>query len=702
MLAVFSWVLATAFFSLPLFDSLEWKLQDLWAERAYGSNPKDRPISPDVVVIKVDEGLFENMGLAWPLDKNVYGDLLDYLDTLGAQAVVFDVLFTENLNACGNSDELFRAMLEYTPNSVLTFGALIDPALPAPASPLLPDRYHFGPAAGNLTPMFGAIIPYSQLLASAPHLAANSLKSMEDGIDRRVPLFVRDGNFLISGMGLEGALLARNVSTAERSWDPSKQVFHWKNHSIPTDKEGNIYPSFADSIPEYEFSEVRRSQAAFYRGEPAAIGKRALAGKVIYVGTGAPSLGDLGSTPLSGLSRFGRSPNVLMHARACNAILTGHIMRPWSRSEVLTLSAIFLLISWLVAGFISTRLGLVLQLIGMTLIVLASRTAYSWHVLFPVLEILTAQVLFWAAALWVAYQERDRDHRYLQRTFSTYLSPELINDMARQREYPQLGGVEVQGSALFSDIAGFSGFSESLTPPQLVALLNEYFERMTDVLLEHGATVDKFIGDAIVAFWGAPRATPDHAQQAVRAALAMQQALEELRQGWMRRSDIPESARNMRTRIGVNSGRFVVGNMGCSRRMHYTMMGDAVNLAARLETISGQYGVEILMGEDCKLQISAEFHYRKIDCIRVKGRKNAVDVFEVLRVTNPSLDKAYTEAWLAYVNADFEDAERLFLMASQFELRPEINPSLVLSKRCVALHQTSPKDWQGVWSWEHK
>jgi adenylate cyclase len=710
VLGLACWVAAVALFSVPGISSLEWKLLDVWAVQAYGERDIGRNLSAQVAVIEVDEGLFENQHLEWPLDKNIYGDLLDYLDTMGAQAAVFDLLFTDNLSDCGKGDELFRAMLGYFPNTVITFGGLVDPSLSQARPSLIPARYHFGAPVGNLDPMFGAILPYPELLEVSPRLAANNLKAMEDGIDRNVPLFQRDGENLVPGMGLMGALLLNLDSAGQYpnwNWIAERNCIQTNSKCLAVDSKGNIYPRFRDSIPEYNLSDLRSAQAAFFRGEVPAIGRLQLQGRVVFIGASAPSLGDLGSTPISGFSRMGKTPNVLMHARAADALLQGKVMRPWARSELLWFSLILVCVGILIYSWVSVRRGLLANLVLILFVPVASFYGYGQGFYWPILEILLAQVLLLGCGLWMAFRERDMDHRYLEQTFSTYLSQDVIKDMARNREHPQLGGMDVLGSALFSDIEGFSSFSEILSPQQLVSLLNEYFEKMTDVLLDHGATVDKFIGDAIVAFWGAPRANADHARQAVLAAVAMQKALDALRRDWETRPGVPEGIRKMRMRIGVNSGRFVVGNMGCATRMHYTMMGDTVNLAARLESISGKYGAEILIGSETRKVLSPEdVSLRLLDRIRVKGRANPEAVFEVLGPSNISqnpLCDQYGASLEAYIQGDFEGAMKGFQIACSLEpLAGRANPSQVLGDRCAELLRHPPGNWDGVWTWDAK
>ena len=216
-------------------------------------------------------------------------------------------------------------------------------------------------------------------------------------------------------------------------------------------------------------------------------------------------------------------------------------------------------------------------------------------------------------------------------SFGTYVSPELIDQMYESGEEPSLGGEEGYNTAFFTDIQSFSAFSEKLTASELVALLNQYLTDMTDVLLENNGTLDKYIGDAIVAFYGAPIEIKDHEYWACKTAIIMQENLDVLRKEWQAEGDRwPEIVHNMQNRIGISSGQMVTGNMGSEARMNYTMMGDTVNLAARLESSAKQYGVYIQISDSTYETVKDQIVVRALDFVRVMGKTEPVKVFELI------------------------------------------------------------------------
>jgi adenylate cyclase len=290
------------------------------------------------------------------------------------------------------------------------------------------------------------------------------------------------------------------------------------------------------------------------------------------------------------------------------------------------------------------------------------------------------------------------------------VAPELIEEMVKNKHEPQLGGDSGVRTAYFTDIQSFSSFSEILTAQQLVSLLNEYLTSLTDILLDEGGTLDKFEGDAIVAFFGAPMPLEDHAFRAMTTALGMQANLADLRDKWRSEGDKwPQLVHEMRMRVGIHSGEFVTGNMGTSGRMNYTMMGDVVNTAARLEASAKQYGIYIqctiqsldLAGRDL-------FEWRDIDKVRVVGKAEAVETVEIMARKGGlpadllEMRDIYGEGMNLYrkqqwdrARKKFEESERL---EEIFPKRPT-TPSQVYQQRCDHFKANPPgSDWDGSWT----
>ncbi|MGF1450707.1 MAG: CHASE2 domain-containing protein, partial [Opitutales bacterium] len=320
-----------------------------------------------------------------------------------------------------------------------------------------------------------------------------------------------------------------------------------------------------------------------------------------------------------------------------------------------------------------SSLGLALAAAGASLAVAyTDHVFYAWLV--PVL-LQAPAALIWSTACNYYFETRQR--RHLKRVFATYLAPSEVERLAEADEPPRLGGHEKVITPFFSDVEGFSAFAELLPPRDLAELLNEYLGAMTRPLQDEGGTLDKYIGDAIVAIFGAPMEQPDHAARACRAAVRLQQAQARLRVGWEGKGDRwPERVHHMRTRIGLNSGPAIVGNMGSEIRFNYTMTGDAVNLAARCEAAAKQYGVYIMVtGEtrEAALAYDTGLCFRQLDRCAVVGRQEAVEIFELLGLLADETPQQrecrehFNAGLKAYLAGNWTEAQRHFEAAEPLE-----------------------------------
>ncbi len=306
-----------------------------------------------------------------------------------------------------------------------------------------------------------------------------------------------------------------------------------------------------------------------------------------------------------------------------------------------------------------------------------------------------------------------RDKQFYKSTFGAYISPELIEKMYQEKTVPELGGELGIRTAFFSDIQDFSRFSEQVSAAQLVELLNEYLSTMTDILLHEGGTLDKYEGDAIIAFFGAPSYQEDHAYRACITALKMQSALGELRLKWRSEgAKWPEEVHNMRMRIGINTGEIVTGNMGSGTRMNYTMMGDTVNIASRLESSAKQYGVFIQVGEQTQTAVRDKFEFRFIDDVRVKGKNLACKIYELLTEKGGADERllallaTYNQGLDHYYRQEWDQAKLKFKASEKLEtaiIGRTTNPSSIHIERCECLKLDPPdSDWDGVWELSEK
>jgi adenylate cyclase len=302
----------------------------------------------------------------------------------------------------------------------------------------------------------------------------------------------------------------------------------------------------------------------------------------------------------------------------------------------------------------------------------------------------------------VEYVTEGRQRRQLRAVFDKYMSAEVVDEVMRHPEQVKLGGDRKELTVFFSDVAGFTTISEQLSPEELVTLLNKYLSAMTKIIRVHRGNVNKYLGDGIMAIFGAPLGDPNHASLACYAALESQETLARLRQEW-KAEGYPEIV----ARIGINSGPLVVGNMGSEERLEYTVMGDSVNLASRLEGANKFYDTLILLGPRTYELAKADIEARPVDLLRVKGKKEPVQVYELL-ARKGRLDQArdqvvrtFLEGLEAYKGREFSTAKARFEEALQLD--PTDGPSKVYRERAISYLSTPPPlDWDGVYELKSK
>jgi len=314
----------------------------------------------------------------------------------------------------------------------------------------------------------------------------------------------------------------------------------------------------------------------------------------------------------------------------------------------------------------------------------------------PLYGVLTVAALG-AFLLLVRFWQEEQQKRTLRGIFSRYVAPEVVNSITRTTG-DLLAGEERELSVMFTDIRGFTSLSETLTPQEVVTLLNRYFTPMTALVRNHYGTLDKFIGDALMAYWNAPLDVPDHPVKAVETALAMQEALPALNERLLAELNL-----EVRIGVGVHTGRAFVGNMGTADFANYTVIGDNVNLASRLEGLCAQYGVGLVVSGETKDACGEAFAFQRLDTIRVKGRTQSVTIYLPLRREEAENRReeltAWENAWESYAAGDFKAADtRLAPLCEQF---PETKLYAVYADRVFHLLGNPPSFWNGIWQGKH-
>ena len=510
-----------------------------------------------------------------------------------------------------------------------------------------------------------------------------------EGADHVNPSLVLSGIIDILGIKKDGGFDYDFENNVLNLIDTTETIVR----SIPIDDRGRMFVNFYGGFQTFTYIPY------MYAMDPEMLDPTYWENKVGIVGASLAGLSDFRNTPVA--EAF---VGVEIHANAMYSILQNEFIKIISQADKFKT---ILILSVLMGIFISfpkkPLYALPIPIIGIVSWIIFTRIQFGGSlIMWDVTRTILSMIGTFVGIFMYNYFGAEKDKRFLKNTFSTYISPELIDQMYDAKEQPSLGGEEGYHTAFFTDIQSFSAFSEKLTASDLVELLNDYLTEMTDILLSNKGTLDKYIGDAIVAFYGAPAPVDDHEYWSCLTAVKMQERLAELREKWQEEGDRwPEIVHNMQNRIGINTGKLVTGNMGSTMRMNYTMMGDTVNLAARLEASAKQYGIYIQVAEETYAACKDKFIWRDLDYVIVMGKTEPAQVFELISEEQnmpPGYDKllpAYNEALKLYRNQDWVKAIDAFKASDELEdMFPgrKTNPSKIYIPRCEHYRDNPPGD----------
>lgn len=677
-----------------------------------------------VRVVDIDEEAIRRLG-QWPWPRTDIAALTDRLAEAGAAAIAYDIVLSEPDRT---SPPRLARRLALDPQARATLARLPDNdvllAQSFARAPVVtgffltrdPARRTVQPKAGfaisgteptGLASFSDAIPPLPQIERAARGNGFVSISTDSDAIVRRAPLIARNGRAIVPSLSLDALRVAQGagsviVKTSDGSGElgGGGDVVSLKvgQFEVPTTRSGDLWMRYTAPVP-------GRTIPA-WKILTGALGPRQLRseveGRIIFVGAGAIGLRDLVSTPLQD-----RELGVMVHAQAAEQMILGHfLVRPdWAPGLEI---ALLLLLGIGIAVLLPKIGALKGALVGAGAILLTgagSWYAYTAHhfLLDPTWPAMGVATAYLVQTILTFYRE-ERQRAYIHHAFDRYLSPELVKRIADDPALLELGGVERDMSVLFADIRSFSRIAEKLAPNEVIAFLVKFLTPMTDLLLGYKATIDKYIGDAVLAFWNAPLDDPDHHVNAARAALAMQQRLADLNAEMIARGDGTWPG-EVKIGIGLNSGPCCVGNIGSERRLSYSLIGDPVNLASRLESLSKYYGVPILMGDNLARHLSA-FAILPIDRVRVVGRDKGETV-HVLLGDEPvrqsshftSLAAAHHQMLDAYFAQEWEKAAALNDGNEQQAASFGLTRLVMLYRDRIAAFAANPPPtgWDGVY-----
>ena len=656
-----------------------------------------------VATILIDQGSLdwgrESQGLAWPWPRETYRAITDFCARGGAKAVVFDMIYSEPSSYGVEDDRGFRASLKRYGKGV---GALFLSSENKKAAKAWPagqpeagieiaglDRWLAAAKPGSLA-FTNAQFPTPEIAGGAAMLAnTNFPRDSADSVYRRVPLFDLFDGKVVPSEALAAYLVGE---PGPHSLAIEAGRLRVDGRGVPIDREGRAILRFRGPSQTHAAVSAASVIQAEIRHEAGESGGSDLSpgifeGKYVLVGVTAAGLYDLKPTPMS--SAY---PGVEVNATMLDNLLSGDFMSPLPFPATVALLLLLCLGAGAAASTVSGGKSALVYLAVIPLAPLAGLGFYAAGYWLQVAALGLGGVLALVGSSLAGYATEGRQKRYIKGAFKQYLSPAVIEELIAHPESLKLGGERRELSIFFSDMQGFTSVSESLSPEELTALLNDYLSAMTDIIQDEGGTIDKYEGDAIIAFWNAPLDLPDHAARAVRAALRCQSELAELRPAFRARV-----GKDLFMRVGVNSGPAVVGNMGSRTRFDYTMLGDAVNLASRLEGINKQYGTYTMVSASTYRMAGGAYPARELSRVAVVGRVEPVTVYEPMlpaeyEARRPVLE-AFGQALELFYAGAFAQAEEAF-----GALADRDPPSRAYRAKCRELQASPPEgEWRGVW-----
>ncbi len=655
----------------------------------------DARLPEELAVVLVDEASLRFMDSRvgrWPWPRRVWADVTDFLLLGGARRVVWDILFTEAQGVAPADRADDRTLAEATAGGPVVHAAQFVTETPdegagpiqvrvAPAG--FRERFSLGPVPVD-PPTPGATtayLPVASLWRVAAGVGAVDLEPDADGVYRRVPVYRVWGGWAYPSLGTAA------VGTVEMS----RGVPMAGGKPIPVDAAGQCLVRPYGVVNAYSVGGILASVEQIRRGEERLLVDPAeFQGRIVFIGASAAGLEDLKASPLSRLT-----PGVFLHAFLAGNLVEGELLREapsWVAPLLLVLGTLG--VCWWALWAPNPFWAAVAPGIGGLAYGLGGAWAFGRGLVLPMAAPLGGLLVGTLGGLAHRAVTEDRRRRRVRRMFAQYVSPAVLDavvDEFSEQAFPGAGRKE-ELTILFSDIREFTSLSESLDPQSVVRLLNLYLGAMADVIFAHQGTIDKFIGDAIMCFWGAPLRCEDHADLAVTCGLEMLARLEDLNP-ILEAGGLPP----VRIGVGIHTGTAVLGNVGSERRLDYTAIGDAVNLASRLEGLTKVYGCPLLFTEDTRARLGPDWTCAVVDRVRVKGKHRPVLLYRPL-ISVEAADAAHiarvTEAaFEAYSDQDWERAEELYRSLAGDPVADRF------LERCRAYRRSPPgPGWDGVYT----
>ncbi len=700
LFALVSVGVTSVMFQLEFFQSLERKAYDALL-RARG----ERAHTKNIVIVKIDEYTMKELGSPMPRDK--FGTMLAILAQSGAVAIGVDQLFPEiaqdSVSLYQNDQFLF--FHNYAPNIYHAIG----PFIPTDDNkgeqrPIDPEaikilRQHSIPSNGAQFNFPRATYIDERPFDSLANLAAGIghiliRPDSIDGIIRSVPFFVEYAGDYYPTFGAALAFAASQINLQSVTVTENEEgglTVRAGQLEIPLDSHGYLQIDYAGTNDIYKQISFQEVLDAFVKKDTATLNM--FKDAIVIIGPTARSIGDHNATPLSDIS-----PNCFVHANVYDQIMMEKYISPAPVNNQLLMVIIMALLVCISAILLKLRWSFP---IGAFLVAGYSfftfNTFIATGVVFSFVEPLFTLFFCYASAMSYNAATEGKQKAQIKGMFEKYVDKAVVKQILDNPSLVKLGGEERDLTTLFADIEGFTRMAEQMGPQNTVGMLNSYLTEMSNIIIENHGTIDKYIGDAIMSFWGAPLSDSDQAYNACAAAINMQRKLLALHTKW-----IHYGRPVVNQRIGINSGRAVVGNMGAETRLNYTAIGDSVNLAARLEGVNKEYGTRLLMSDNTYHKVKDRVLCREMDLVVVMGKTEPVRIYELIALAEEvqtdatkNFLESYHNGLEAYKKRAWKSAIDQFQQALSIR-RDDIVSNLYIQRATMFIDAPPPDDWDGV------
>lgn len=677
--------------------TLDFRYQNRYDILSANEELKDLAREGKVVIVGISEEDSKAMPSPFPFPRSYYAHVVENLNRVGAAAIAFDITF----ESPRPGDDTLRSALQKYENVIL--------AVKVPEGATT-ERAYVRSIERTYTNVFYDV---------NKRVGVVSLIKDRDDVARRYFPMIYIGDFLTPTFAF--ASLNRYFKLGPDAVAEVGSAIQYAGRTIPRFDQGSFLLNYYGpnkTVPYISFSQVIDDET-FTTKDEAEIGeqlnlfdeataRRLFQGKVVLIGSTMPEERDYHSVPIANADGNTLMNGVEIHATAVQNVIDQDFIVAADLTTEVILIVVLSVLSFLLllrVKQIKFRYAFVIELGAVVLVLLLIGAVFEFSVLaftnastmFSIVNPTLAVVFCYFGTAVYQYLAERQQKAMIKNVFSHYISAAVVNELVANPEKAKLGGDKRELTVFFSDIAGFTTISESLTPENLVLLLNEYLDEMTEIVLKFGGTLDKYEGDAIMAFWGAPIPQKDHALRTCLAALEMQKRLAQLRPKWKK-----EGKPAMEVRCGMNTGQMIVGNMGGKDRFDYTVIGDSVNLASRLEGANKQYGSYIMISDMTYQHVKGKIAVRELDLIQVKGKTEPVKVWEVLGTTEMQVteeqkkaNELYHEGLKLYRQKNWQEAIAHFQQA--FKNDATCRVAQIYEERS-GLYQLNPppEDWNGV------